>query len=61
MLSLNHSGAKLCDGLSRREWLRIGGLSAFGVGLPQLMQTRANAVEPILASGLNGSFGKAKS
>jgi len=61
MLSLNHYGARLCDGLSRREWLRIGGLSAFGVGLPQLMQTRANAVEPLLTSGLNGSFGKAKS
>ena len=61
MLSLNHNGAKLCDGLSRREWLRIGGLSALGVGLPQLMQMRANAVEPRLASGLNGSFGKAKS
>ena len=61
MLSLNHNGANLCDGLSRREWLRIGGLSALGVGLPQLMQMRANAVEPILASGLNGSFGKAKS
>ncbi len=24
MLSLNHYGAKLCNGLPRREWLRMG-------------------------------------
>ncbi len=61
MLSLSHHGAKLCDGLSRREWLRIGGLSTLGVGLPQLMQARANAREPNHASGFASSFGRAKS
>lgn len=60
MLSLNHLGAKLCDGLSRREWLRVGGLSAFGLGLPQLLHGRCHAA---MADGspLANSFGKARS
>lgn len=33
----------LCDGLSRREVLRIGGLSALGLSLPQLLQARSAA------------------
>ncbi len=59
MLSLNHRGPTLCDGVSRREWLRIGGLGAFGLGLPQLMQNRCQAA---MADGspLATSFGKAK-
>ena len=61
MLSLNHYGPTLCDGLSRREWLRIGGLSALGIGLPQLIRSQAHAVAPMHANGLSGSFGKAKS
>jgi len=32
------SHARLCDGLTRREVLRFGGLSAFGLALPQLIQ-----------------------
>src|SRR5262245_47957573 len=36
MLSLHHRGARLCDGLTRREWLRAGGLGAFGLTLSQL-------------------------
>ena len=60
MLSLNHHGAKLCDGVSRREWLRIGGLGAFGLGLPQLMQGQCRAAMAD-GSSLSSSFGKAKS
>ena len=65
MLSFNHTSnkhsAKLCDGFSRREWMRIGGLSAMGLGLPQLMHSRGNAVEPLHANSVSSSFGKAKS
>ena len=61
MLSLNHSGATLCDGLSRREWLRIGGLGAVGLGLPQLIQARENNIATAQPIHLSGSFGKAKS
>ncbi len=59
MLSLNHRGAPLCDGLSRREWMRIGGLSAMGLHLPQLLKSRATAAVP-LPPTLSSSFGKAK-
>lgn len=36
MLSLCHSGSKLCDGISRREFLRVGGLGMAGLALPAL-------------------------
>jgi hypothetical protein len=32
-----------CTRLSRRQFLRIGGLSAFGLGLPQLLRAQENA------------------
>src|SRR5579859_1044827 len=53
MLSIHDSGPSLCDGLTRREWLRIGGLSALGLSLPQLLSARTPAPA--------ASFGKAKS
>ncbi|MEZ5944155.1 MAG: DUF1501 domain-containing protein [Planctomycetaceae bacterium] len=37
MLSITSSGQKLCDGISRREILRIGGLGVCGLGLSQLL------------------------
>ncbi len=59
MLSFQNRGTKLCDGLSRREWLRLGGLSAFGLSLPQILQSQQAAASP-LPSGITTSFGKAK-
>ena len=44
MLSFEHAGPRLCDGLTRREWLRIGLLG--GVGAP------ASATRPGVAAGL---------
>lgn len=32
------SGGRLCDGVSRRDFLKIGGLSLGGISLPQLLQ-----------------------
>ncbi|MFY7874562.1 MAG: DUF1501 domain-containing protein, partial [Pirellula sp.] len=61
MLTFQSRGPTLCDGLSRREWLRIGGLSAFGIGLPQLQQARAASDTSLLSQKLVPSFGKAKS
>ena len=43
MFSIQQTGAALCDGMARREWLRIGGLSAMGLSLPQLLAKRAQA------------------
>ncbi len=57
MLSLRGRSVRMCDGLVRREWMRIGGLSAMGLGLSELAHARQ------LATGSTGnvaSFGKAK-
>jgi hypothetical protein len=35
-----------CDGIDRREFLRIGGLSAFGLGLADALRLRAHAAGP---------------
>src|SRR5262245_27655033 len=45
---------QFCDGLTRREVLRVGGLSAVGLSLPDLL--RARATGPTL-----GGLGRAKS
>src|SRR5947207_401036 len=39
MISVQGGGAQLCDGLTRRELLRAGGLTLFaGMTLPRLLQ-----------------------
>jgi hypothetical protein len=43
MLSLTAPGPRLCDGLTRREMLRAGGLAALGLSWPQLLQARQAA------------------
>lgn len=43
MLQILGAGNSLCDGLSRREWLRVGGIGLGGLTLPQLLQVRAQA------------------
>jgi uncharacterized protein (DUF1501 family) len=58
MMPSGGRGSTLRDGLSRRDVLRVGGLSAFGLSLAQLSHARAAAP----AGQLPGSaFGKAKS
>ena len=57
MLSILGSGHRLCDGVSRRDFLRVGGLGAAGLALPTLFGARASA-----AAGrtVSGGFGRAK-
>src|SRR5258708_15740280 len=43
MLSLRDQGHRLCDAVTRREALRVGGLSALGLSLPDLLRGRAAA------------------
>lgn len=38
MLPLHDRPAQLCDGVSRRELLRVGGLSVVGLTLPALLR-----------------------
>ena len=55
MIRLLGPASRLCDGISRRELLRIGGLSLGGLCLPTLLEC------PSTASETSRSFGKAKS
>src|SRR6185295_18440216 len=70
---LKKSGGRLCDLISRREWLRVGGLGALGLSLPALLRAEqppnASPAAPLargegrLASPLalqGASFGRAK-
>ena len=54
MLSLQDDGSALCDGLTRREWLRLGAIGFGGLSLPTLLANRACATR-------SGSFGRARS
>src|SRR5947209_19799293 len=58
MISLPGSAVPLCEGMTRREWLRAGGLGALGLALPDLLRHRAEAA-PRLAG--QGHFGRARS
>ena len=57
MLSVHGGSARMCDRLTRREVLRLGGLGALGLSLPTLLGRNAQAAPSLKA----GSFGKAKS
>lgn len=58
MLNLVDScGMRLCDGLSRRDWLKIGSIGLGGLSLPALLASQAKADR----SSQGASFGKAKS
>jgi hypothetical protein len=62
MLSLLGRGVRLCDGISRREVLRIGGLAFTGLTLADGFRARAAASSKAASRQKSpaGSFGKAK-
>ena len=41
MLSLTGTSRRFCDGVSRRQFLRIGSLGMGGLALPQLLRAEA--------------------
>lgn len=43
MLAIPGSAGRLCDGLTRRDMLRIGALGFGGLSLPQLLQAEQTA------------------
>ena len=57
MLTIQDQPTRLCDGMTRRDWLRVGGLGALGLSLPDLIAARQAAG----ATPAESSFGKAKS
>jgi hypothetical protein len=46
MLTIPGSPLRLCDGISRREFLQIGGLGTAGLALPELFRARSQAAAP---------------
>lgn len=66
MFSLEDASRRSDDGISRREWLRVGGLSALGLSLPGLLRAEelrgsAPGAPSRLGRGLQGTtFGRAK-
>jgi hypothetical protein len=62
MLSIRGGGVRLCDGISRREVLRIGGLGFTGLMWPDWLHSRAAAANRNHKNASSaGGFGKAKS
>ena len=60
MLRLLGSRRKLCDGLSRRDWMQIGGLGFLGLTLADVLRLQeSSAAEPAAKSA--ATFGRAKS
>src|SRR4029077_4816725 len=59
MLNLLGSECRLCDGISRRDFLRIGGLGAAGLAMPELLAAREARANNSAAS--RGGFGRARS
>src|SRR5205085_8210062 len=57
MLRLLGSPQTLCDGQTRRDFLRVAGLSAFGLGLSDLLRLQAIQAAPVRPTA---GFGKAK-
>lgn len=57
MIPILGSNKKLCDGLSRRDLLQLGGLGAFGLGLADFNRLQAVQTE----GERSPAFGKAKS
>lgn len=43
MIQFEHDGLKLCDGVTRRNWLRLGALATAGLSLPQFYEAQARA------------------
>ena len=57
MLQIVNKGAKLCDGLTRRQLMQVGSLTFGGLSLPRLLQARELA-QPFPVS--DKEFGRAK-
>ncbi|MBI1915020.1 MAG: DUF1501 domain-containing protein, partial [Planctomycetes bacterium] len=57
MLSLHDRPTRLCDHISRRELLRVGGLSVLGLSLPDLLRAEATRPRDRVHSS---TFGRAK-
>src|SRR5687768_6568699 len=51
MISLKGNRALLCDGITRRDFVRVGALGTMGLALPELLRAEAQAAEIAKAAG----------
>ncbi len=51
MISIKGNKARLCDGITRRDFVRLGALGAMGLSLPEVLRAEAAAAEVAKASG----------
>ena len=58
MITIEGNSTHLCDGVSRRQFMRIGGLGVLGLTLPQLLGARASLAGT--ASPSASCFGRAR-
>src|SRR5262245_38938562 len=56
MIRLLGSRRTLCDGLTRRDFLQLGGLGAFGLGLGDVLRLQTAHAKPTKGAG----FGRAR-
>src|SRR6266849_2647352 len=52
MLTIPGPQSRFCDGMSRRSWLRIGGLALGGLALPEILRGEAKSGAPNPAKGI---------
>src|SRR5262245_48999939 len=57
MLRILGSVKNLCGGMTRRDWLRVGGLGLAGLSLPDVLRLQAAGAE---SQSHDPSFGRAK-
>ncbi len=60
-ISLGRFRSALCNGTSRRDFLRVGALAPFGLALPQLLAAQATQAAESKASGAPAKKARAKS
>jgi Protein of unknown function (DUF1501) len=62
MLRILGNRKRLCDGITRRDLLQVGGASFLGLSLPQLLEAQSGSpgAKPALHGDLAASFGRAK-
>lgn len=51
MISIKGNSARLCDGITRRDFVRVGALGAMGLSLPEVLRAEAQAAELAKAAG----------
>src|SRR5215208_2791897 len=60
MLSIPGRSGATCDGVSRRELIRVGGAGLLGISLANLLQLEAKGAPASLDAAKRSGFGTAK-